>query len=127
MDLRQSSSKKTSSEETLNKTVLSIAFPIMLSNLSTPLIGVVDTAIVGQLPNPANIGAVAISAMLFSLLFWGFGFLRMGTTSLTSQAVGARNQDEIRANLVRALILAMICGTVLIAMQQFLVNEMKQI
>lgn len=62
--------------------------PIMISNVSTPLIGVVDTAVVGQIPDAAYIGAAAIGGLIFTVVFWGFGFLRMGTTGLTAQAHG---------------------------------------
>ncbi len=65
--------------------VLSIAVPVMVSNVSTPLIGIVDTAVVGRIPDPAYIGAVALGALIFTFLFWGFGFLRMGTTGLTAR------------------------------------------
>jgi MATE family multidrug resistance protein len=58
----------------------------MISNVSTPLLGAVDTAVMGHLPDPAYIGGVAIGAVLFNFLFWGFGFLRMGTTGFTAQA-----------------------------------------
>ena len=60
--------------------VFHIAWPIILSNLSTPLLGLVDTAVIGNLGDPALIGAIAIGGMIFSFLYWGFGFLRMGTT-----------------------------------------------
>ncbi len=102
--------------KTSNK-VFALAVPVMISNISTPLIGVVDTAIVGQSPDPSLIGAVAISAMLFSLLYWGFGFLRMGTTSLTAQSIGACEQSESRAILMRALIVSLATGFGLIALQ----------
>ncbi len=100
-----------------SKKVFALAVPVMISNISTPLIGVVDTAIVGQSPDPSLIGAVAISAMLFSLLYWGFGFLRMGTTSLTAQSIGACDQSESRAVLMRALIVSLAAGLGLIALQ----------
>src|SRR5690606_38018977 len=79
-----------------HRAVLSIAVPVMLSNVSTPLIGVVDTAVVGQLPDPAYVGAVALGSLIFNFLFWSFGFLRMGTTGLTAQALGAQDVDELR-------------------------------
>jgi len=97
--------------------VLAIALPIMLSNVSTPLLGVVDTAVVGRIPDPAHVGAVAVGALIFSFVFWGFGFLRMGTTGLTAQALGAGDEREVRAGLVRALLVAAGCGTALIALQ----------
>ena len=100
-----------------HREVLALALPIMLSNVSTPLLGVVDTAIVGRIPDPAHVGAVAVGALIFSFVFWGFGFLRMGTTGLTAQALGADDEREVRAGLVRALLIAIGCGLVLIALQ----------
>jgi MATE family multidrug resistance protein len=100
-----------------HRTVLSIAVPIMISNVSTPLIGVVDTAVVGRIPDPAYIGAVAVGALIFSFAFWAFGFLRMGTTGLTAQALGADEADEVRGSLGRALLLAMLVGAGLIVLQ----------
>lgn len=94
-----------------------LAAPIMLSNLSTPLLGAVDTAVVGHLPHPAYIGGVAVGAVIFNFLYWGFGFLRMGTTGFTAQAHGAADRDEIRATLVRPLLLAGCLGLLLIALQ----------
>ncbi len=104
-------------ESISHKKVLAIAVPVMFSNISTPLIGVVDTAIVGQIPNPSHIGAVAISAMFFSLIYWGFGFLRMGTTSLAAQSVGAKNPNETRAILFRAITVAVVLGTSMVVLQ----------
>lgn len=65
-----------------------LAGPIIISNLSVPLLGLVDTAVMGHLPEPQYLGGVAIGAMVFTFLFWGFGFLRMGTGGLTAQAFG---------------------------------------
>ncbi len=89
----------------------------MVSNVSTPLLGVVDTGVVGQLPDPAYIGAVALGALVFNFVFWGFGFLRMGTTGLTAQAFGAAAAVEIRASLGRAVLLALAVGAGLIFLQ----------
>ena len=94
-----------------------LAGPIMLSNMTTPLLGAVDTAVVGQLPDAAYIGGVAIGAIVFSFLFWGFGFLRMGTTGFTAQAHGAGDHDELRATLLRPLVLALGLGALLVALQ----------
>ncbi len=82
-----------------------LAWPVIISNLSVPLLGAVDTAVVGHLPDPAFIGAVALGAMIFSFLYWGFGFLRMGTTGFTAQALGSGDLMEIRDIILRALIL----------------------
>ena len=81
-----------------HRAVLAIAVPVMISNVSTPLIGVVDTAIVGHYPNPVYIGAVAVGSLIFTFVFWGFGFLRMGTTGLTAQALGAGDNEIGRAS-----------------------------
>ncbi len=100
-----------------HRTILAIAMPIMLSNVSTPLLGAVDTAVVGQIPDPAYIGAVAVGALVFTFLFWAFGFLRMGTTGLTAQALGADNRDEMVASLGRSLLIALVAGCALVLLQ----------
>ncbi|HEX7082019.1 MAG TPA: MATE family efflux transporter [Gammaproteobacteria bacterium] len=100
-----------------HRAILAIALPVMLSNVSTPLIGVVDTAVVGRIPDPAYIGAVAIGALVFDFVFWAFSFLRMGTTGMTAQALGARDENEIRAGLGRALAAAVALGAALVALQ----------
>jgi MATE family multidrug resistance protein len=104
-------------EPVTHSAILSIAVPIMISNVSTPLLGVVDTGVVGQLPDPAYIGAVALGALVFNFVFWGFGFLRMGTTGLTAQALGAADAAEIRASLGRAVLIALAVGAGLVALQ----------
>jgi MATE family multidrug resistance protein len=100
-----------------HRRVWALAVPIMLSTLSTPLLGAVDTAVIGRLPDAAYIGGVAVGAVLFNFLFWGFGFLRMGTTGFTAQAFGAGDRDELRAALLRPLVLAVALGALLIAAQ----------
>ena len=100
-----------------HRRVWSLAAPIILSNLSVPLVGAVDTAVVGHLPDPIYIGAVALGALIFSFLYWGFGFLRMGTTGFVAQAYGAENSNEVSAVLMRALLLAMAFGVLIILLQ----------
>jgi len=90
--------------------VLALAWPLILSNITVPLVGAIDTAVVGHLPDPAYIGGVAIGTMLFNFVFWGFGFLKMGTTGFVALAYGADDADEIRAVLARALLLAAVLG-----------------
>ncbi|QPZ90443.1 MATE family efflux transporter [Thioclava electrotropha] len=97
--------------------VLKIALPIVLSNATIPILGAVDTAVVGQLGLPAPIGAVGIGAVILSSLYWIFGFLRMGTTGLVSQAHGTGDTGEVSAGLMRALIIAGIAGLSLIVLQ----------
>lgn len=100
-----------------NRSVMAIAVPMTLAHLSTPLLGLANTVVIGQLDNDAFLGAVAVSAVLFDFLFWAFGFLRMGTAGLTAQALGARDAQEQRALLIRALLLAGLIGVALIALQ----------
>ena len=89
----------------------------MLSNVSVPLLGAVDTAVVGQLPGAEHIGAVAIGTTVFNVLFLSLGFLRMGTSGLTAQAVGAGDGDEVRAALIRPILLSLGIALGLIVLQ----------
>ena len=100
-----------------HRRVWRLAGPIILANVSTPLLGLVDTAVVGHLDHAFYLGAVAVGSLVFSFLFWGFGFLRMGTTGLTAQARGAGAVDEVRAILLRALGFALILGLLLILLR----------
>ncbi|WP_323005725.1 MATE family efflux transporter [Pseudorhodobacter sp.] len=90
--------------------VMRVAIPIVLANVTVPLLGAVDTAVVGQIGLPAPIGAVGLGAIILSSVYWIFGFLRMGTTGLTSQALGAGNQAEVTAILLRALLIGGAAG-----------------
>ncbi len=93
-----------------HRKVWSLAGPIILSNISVPLVGAVDTAVVGHLPEPHYIGAVALGALIFSFLYWGFGFLRMGTTGFVAQAYGAGDWRHLSDTLIRVLLLALALG-----------------
>ena len=97
--------------------VLKIALPIVLANITVPILGIVDTGVVGQLGQAAPIGAVGIGAIILSSIYWIFGFLRMGTVGLTSQALGAGNMAEVAAMLSRALLIAAVGGIALILFQ----------
>ncbi len=81
------------------------AWPIILANAATPLLGLADTAVIGNTGSVADLGAIALGALLFNFVYWGFGFLRMGTTGFTAQADGAGDWAEVRAVLARSLIL----------------------
>ena len=94
-----------------------MAWPIILANITVPLLGAVDTAVVGHLPEPYYIGAVAIGAMLFNYIYHLFNCLRMGTTGPTAQARGAGDTAEVRAMIARALLLAGVIGAIIIALQ----------
>lgn len=97
--------------------VLAIAAPMTLANLTTPLLGIVGTAVIGQLGQAHLLGAVAVSAVVFDCIFWVFGFLRMGTVALTAQALGAGDGIEQRAVLARALLIAGVIGAAIIVLQ----------
>lgn len=87
----------------MNKRILSLAIPSIVSNITVPLLGLLDVAIVGHLGNPSYIGAIAVGGMIFSMVYWGFGFLRMGTSGLTSQAYGRRDLRDVTLQFLRAL------------------------
>lgn len=89
----------------------------MLANLTTPFLGIVATAVIGRLGEPALLGGVAIASIVFDCMFWLFGFLRMGTVAFTAQAVGAKDHTEIQAVLLRAVLIAAVVGIVLIILQ----------
>lgn len=99
-----------------HRRVWALAGPIILSNISVPLVGAVDTAVVGHLPEPDSIGAVALGALIFTFLFWGFGFLRMGTTGFVARAYGANDEQALSDTLFRVLMLATVLGLIIIAM-----------
>jgi MATE family multidrug resistance protein len=101
----------------MHRDVWRLAFPIILSNVSVPLLGIVDTAVVGHLPGPQYIGAVAVGALIFGFIYWGFGFLRMGTSGFTAQALGAGDGDEVRSVLARALIAAALFSVLVLIFQ----------
>ena len=97
--------------------ILGKAWPIILANAAVPLLGLVDTAVIGNVGSVTDLGAIAFGALIFSFVYWSFGFLRMGTTGSVAQALGADNQIEIRMILGRALLLAIGLGLFLILIQ----------
>jgi len=98
-------------------TILIMAWPIILANASVPLLGLVDTAVIGQTGTAVHLGAIALAALIFNFVYWGFGFLRMGTTGFIAQAKGANNQDELHALVFRTLLLGCLIGLSLIILQ----------
>ena len=114
---RAAASRKAAAAPLTYASVLAVSLPIILSNITTPLLGVTHTAVVGQLGAPHLIGAVALGATIFTLLFWAFGFLRMGTTGLCAQADGAGDQNLVATILARALLIAGGAGLALVILQ----------
>lgn len=98
--------------------LLKLAFPIILANASVPLLGLVDTAVIGQMGNTADLAAIALASLIFSFVYWGFSFLRMGTTGFVSQAVGSNDRTELLALLFRTIILGSVIGLALIVLQK---------
>ncbi|HET9679623.1 MAG TPA: MATE family efflux transporter [Gammaproteobacteria bacterium] len=102
---------------TLHKRILAIALPMIVSNLSVPLVGMVDTGVAGHLPDVAYLAAVAVGATIFNFLFLGLNFLRMGTTGLTAQAHGRDDFSAARGALAQAVLLALGLAAVLLILQ----------
>ena len=100
-----------------DKQILHIALPSIVSNITVPLLGLVDVAITGHLGSAAYIGAIAVGGMLFNIIYWMFAFLRMGTSGMTAQALGARNLTEVAAVMQRALSVAIVISMVMLCLQ----------
>lgn len=105
-----------------HKMVIGIALPMTLAYLTVPILGLVDTAVVGRLGEAALIGGLAVGAVIIDLLFATFNFLRSGTTGLTAQALGAGDEKEIQATLFRALIIAFISGAIIVLMSPLVIS-----
>lgn len=105
-----------------NKEILQIAIPSIISNITVPLLGLVDVTITGHLGDVAYICAIAVGGMLFNMIYWIFGFLRMGTGGMTSQAYGSRNDNECRNILLRSLGISVLLAAILILLQTLIVG-----
>jgi multidrug resistance protein, MATE family len=97
--------------------LLNKAWPIILANAAVPFLGLADTAVIGNVGSIEELGAIAFGALIFSFVYWSFGFLRMGTTGFVAQAMGRGDEVEIRAALGRALLLASGLGVAIILLQ----------
>ena len=101
----------------MNKKILQLAIPSIISNITVPLLGLVDVAIVGHLGSASYIGAIAVGGMLFNIIYWLFGFLRMGTSGMTSQAFGKRDLKEVTRVLLRAVGVGLFIALCLLLLQ----------
>lgn len=106
------------SESATRSSILRLAWPIVLANAAVPLLGIADTAVIGNTGSVEALGAIALGALVFNFVYWSFGFLRMGTTGFTAQASGAGDHAEVRATLARALLLAGAIGLTLVLLQR---------
>ena len=102
----------------MDKNILKIAIPAIISNIIVPLLGLIDLTIAGHLGATEFIGAIAVGATMFNLTYWNFGFLRMGTTGLTAQAFGSRDRRQMAENLYRSTALAILLGIGIIILQR---------
>ena len=100
-----------------DRQILQIALPSIVSNITVPLLGMIDVAIVGHMGSPVYIGAVAVGSMIFNLVYWLFGFLRMGSSGMTSQALGRKDLTEVTRILVRSVVIALGISLLLVVLQ----------
>ena len=100
-----------------HRRVLALAWPVMIGNMTEPLLGAVDSAVVGHLEAPQYLAAVSVGTTIFSFVFFSFNFLRMGTTGLTAQAYGARDDALVKAIFLRAAAIGLALGLLVIALQ----------
>ncbi len=101
--------------------VFTLAIPLILSNLTQPLLSMVDTILSGHLPSPAVLGGVAVGGIFFNSIYWTFGFLRMATTGLVAQSLGAGDEDQLLHHFGRALLTALLIGAVILVLQKPLI------
>ncbi|MFC2101842.1 MATE family efflux transporter [Bacteroidota bacterium] len=101
----------------MNRKILLLAVPNIVTNITIPLLGMVDLGLMGHLESAIYIGAIALGSMIFNFLFWGFGFLRMGTSGFTAQAFGSRDLQEATRVMVRAVVVALGGGILMILLQ----------
>ena len=113
--------------KSLNSQILRLAIPSILANITIPLVGIVDTAIVGHIANATYIGGIAIGTMLFDLLYWNFGFLRVGTSGMTAQAYGRGDGVECARLLTQSVSIALIGAAVLWLIQWLFVTAVLAI
>jgi MATE family multidrug resistance protein len=107
--------------------ILKLSIPIFFANLAIPLVGIIDTALMGNLGNLSYLSATSVAANLFSMIFWSFGFLRMGTVGMVSQALGQNNYKEILNIIFRNIFFVLIISTFIIFLQYFILNLSLQI
>ncbi len=107
-------------EISMNRDILRLAIPNIISNITVPLLSMVDMSIVGHLSLEVYIGAIATATIIFNFMYWSFSFLRMGTSGFTAQAFGAEDNKESATILLRALLIALTAGLCIIVFQRFI-------
>ena len=101
----------------MNKSILKLALPNIISNITVPLLGLIDLALMGHLGSEVYIGAISLGSVIFNIIYWGFGFLRMSTSGFTAQAFGEKKPTEAITILVRALLLTIIISVFILLLQ----------
>ena len=109
------------------KYILKLSIPIFFANLAIPMVGIIDTALMGNLGNLSYLSATSVAANLFSMIFWSFGFLRMGTVGMVSQANGKENYEEIINIVLRNFLFVLIISIILIAVQNYILYLSLQV
>jgi len=104
------------------KYILKLSIPIFFANLAVPMVGIIDTALMGNLGNLSYLSATSVAANLFSMIFWSFGFLRMGTVGMVSQANGRNNYSEILNIVIRNILFVTLISIIIILLQNFILN-----
>ncbi len=102
--------------------VLTQSGPIMLANAAGPVVGLVDTFVIGRYASTVALAGIGLGAIIYSIAYWGFGFLRMSTAGLAAQSDGAQNEAEVQTHLFRALPLALMIGVMILVLQPFLLS-----
>jgi len=105
-----------------HRQVWRLAAPLILSNISIALLGLVDTAVVGHLGHPYYLGAIAVAAAIFDFLYWGMGFLRMGTSGIAAQIFGRRDRDAMRSSLIHAAATAFLIALIILVFRKFIIE-----
>lgn len=106
----------------MNKQILRLAIPNIISNITVPLLGMIDMFIVGHLSSKLYIGAIAIASMIFNLMYWSFSFLRMGTSGFTAQAYGANNKQEVVNVLMKSLFVALLASLIILLLHKVILK-----
>ena len=101
----------------VDRQIMRLALPSIISNITVPLLGLVDVAIVGHMGSAVYIGAISIGSMIFNILYWVFGFLRMGTSGMTSQALGRRDLTAVTQLAVRAMAVGLVVAVAILVLQ----------
>ena len=104
------------------KKIWSLSWPIILANLTIPLIGITDTMIMGHMPSSLYIASIALGSIIFNFLYAGLNFLRMGTTGIISQQFGKKDFNEVLLSFFRALIIAIVIGIIFIVFKESILN-----